>query len=131
MIWMSKRKKMELNITNNINGNIDKKFKALEERNRITEEKIENQERRINQLERGIRKKNVVFFGVEEVEKSYGELERIVLDIINNKMNISCNTNEIECVIRIGKKKRKDKTACYHPDYSGPKNKSTPEQNTS
>ncbi|XP_059056846.1 uncharacterized protein LOC131850580 [Achroia grisella] len=66
--------------------------------------KNENQETRIDQLERDIRLRNLVFFGIEEKERSYTELEDTILNVINDDMNIICTRDEVQYVRRIGKR---------------------------
>lgn len=95
---------IEENITKNINTNINEKFQNLESKNEQLEKKIVDQERRIDAVEKEIRKKNLVFFGIQENEKSYWELEKTMLTVINEKMNVGCLTQEISSVWRIGKK---------------------------
>lgn len=96
-------KDMENNIKESINNNIDSKFKYIEEKTKNLELKIEQQQKTIDILDKQIRRKNVIFFGVEEKEKGYENLLSIVLDILNRNMKISCKKWEIENVIRMGK----------------------------
>lgn len=100
-------KEMEQNIKISINKNIDDKFTRMEAKTYELEGKIEQQQKSINFLERQIRKKNVVFFGVEEKERRYEELVSLILEIINHNMEIVCKKWEIESVMRIGKKSGK------------------------
>ncbi|CAG5019605.1 unnamed protein product [Parnassius apollo] len=58
-------------------------------------------------LDKQLRRKNVIFFGIEEKEKGYENLLSIVLDIINNTMKIPCHKLEIEHVNRKEKKSEK------------------------
>ncbi|KAJ8726615.1 hypothetical protein PYW07_001313 [Mythimna separata] len=97
-------KEMEQNIKDSINRNIDDKFNRIEAKTKELECKIEQQQKTIEYLDKQLRKRNLVFFGVEEKEKSYEDLCFIILDIINNKMEINCTQWEIETVIRVGKK---------------------------
>ena len=53
-------------------------------------------------MEKFKRRKNLLFFGVAENEKSYHDLEKTVLDIINNVIKIKCERNCIEYVRRLG-----------------------------
>lgn len=96
-------KDMEKNIKEAINKNIDEKFSRIETKTNQLEIKIEQQQRSIDFLDRQIRKKNLVFFGVEETERNYEDLLNLILDIINTKMEVLCERWEIETVIRIGK----------------------------
>lgn len=95
---------MKEDIKDTINNNINEKFKILETKNQILEQKLEKQNTTLCNLERQIRKKNLLFFGVEEREKNYQDLEKIILEIIKNLLNIKCEFNCIESVRRLGKK---------------------------
>lgn len=96
-------KDMEKNIKEAINKNIDEKFSRIETKTNQLEIKIEQQQRSIDFIDRQIKKKNLVFFGVEETERNYKGLLNLILDIINTKMEVLCERWEIETVIRIGK----------------------------
>lgn len=97
-------KKMEENIKYSINKNIDEKFKHIEERTNRIEQKVEQQQKAIDFFDRQLRKRNIIFFGVEEKERNYDELLKIILEIINEIMGIPCQKWEIETTIRMGKK---------------------------
>ncbi|CAG4983992.1 unnamed protein product [Parnassius apollo] len=97
---------MKEDIKNTINNNINEKFKSLENKNLQLEQKLETQKLSIDNFERFNRRKNLLFFGVEEPEISYQDLEKKVLDIINNILNIKCEKHYIESVRRLRKKKR-------------------------
>lgn len=96
-------KEMEQNIKESIKNHIDEKFNLIEAKTKQLETKIEQQQKTIEFLDRQRRRKNVIFFGIEEKEKGYESLLSIVLDIINNKMEINCQKWEIENVNRMGK----------------------------
>lgn len=91
-------------IKNTINNNINEKFKLLEIKNEFLEKKIQEQSTSINNLERHIRRKNLVIFGVEEGEKSYHELEEKIIRIINTNFKVQYDSNNFEAIRRIGKK---------------------------
>lgn len=95
---------MKEDIKNTINNNINDKFSSLEAKNELLEEKIYEQSRAINNFERYIRRKNLIIFGVEEQEKTYHELENMIINIINTNFNFQFDFNNIEAVRRIGKK---------------------------
>lgn len=97
------RNEMEERIKTTINKNIDEKFKKLDEKTFKMEKKIQEQEDRINQLERTVRRKNLIFFGLKETERSYDELVKIIIDLIVNKLKIPCEKLEIDTVRRLGR----------------------------
>lgn len=96
--------KIKDTIIQDINKNIDSKFENMEVNFNILERKIEEQQISIDRIEQHLKKKNILFFGIEETEKSYGELEGNILEIITKNMNIPCERRDIEFVTRIGKK---------------------------
>lgn len=100
-------REMEENIKNSINKNIDEKFQCIETRTIQLEQKIEQQQTTINFLDKKLRKRNLIFFGVDETERTYDELVNIILSLINTKMGVSCQKGEIETAGRLGKKAEK------------------------
>lgn len=98
---------MKEDIKNTINNNINEKFKSLENRNIQLEQKLEAQKLSIDNFVRFTRRKNLLFFGVDVRENNYQDLEKKVLDIINNILNIKCEKHYIESVRRLGKKSDK------------------------
>lgn len=97
-------KTMEQNIKDAINSKFQEKFNAIELKSNELEKRIDVQQNTIDNLEKLTRKKNVIFFGIEERERNYYELQNSILDIINNSMGIQCQKFEIESVRRLGKK---------------------------
>ncbi|CAG9131215.1 unnamed protein product [Plutella xylostella] len=95
---------MERNITTNINNNINNKFERMEIKYAELEKTVTKQEERLDMIEKQLRKKNLVFFGVEETEKNYEDLESNLVKIINDKMKVSCSLSEVESARRIGKR---------------------------
>lgn len=94
---------MEEKITTNINKNIDQKFECLQKELHNIKITNEEQEKRISLIEKQLREKNLIFFGVPEGEKSYAELEKKIVEIIKNEMTIDCSIDDIEKVQRVGK----------------------------
>lgn len=97
-------REMKEEITNTINNSINERFRNLEEKNFILEEKIKNQEQNLEYL---TKRKNLLFFGVPEKENYYSELENNILHLIISDMQISCGKSNIEAVRRLGKKDNK------------------------
>lgn len=94
---------MEKKITNNIIEHLDQKFLVILEKSAELEEKLNIQQQSIKSIDKYIRRKNVLFFGVEAGEHSYHDLEYKILDIINNKMKLNFDPTSLEYVGRIGK----------------------------
>ncbi|CAH2102740.1 unnamed protein product [Euphydryas editha] len=99
-------KEMETNITKNITKTINDNFKTIELKYDQLNKQLQTQENILDRIERHNRRKNLVFFGIEEGEKTYQELESKILYVISN-MNIHCERNEIESVKRLGRKSEK------------------------
>lgn len=98
---------MKEDIKNTINSSITEKFNSLDIKNELMQKQIEEQSKKISDLERHIRRKNLVMFGVEEGEKSYQNLEDTVINILNTHLKIHCGSSNIEAVRRLGKKGEK------------------------
>ncbi|GBP05856.1 hypothetical protein EVAR_5144_1 [Eumeta japonica] len=90
-------------VTRNINKLLDQKLKTLEKNQEKLDKKIENQEQRLNQLERQARQRNVVFFGIEENERSYSHLENNLIDFLEKYFSLNINCHDLEAARRIGK----------------------------
>ncbi|XP_045459251.1 probable E3 ubiquitin-protein ligase bre1 [Melitaea cinxia] len=69
-------KEMEANITKNITKAINDNFKTIELKYNQLNKQLQIQENILDRIERHNRKKNLVFFGIEEGEKTYQELEK-------------------------------------------------------
>lgn len=97
-------KDLETRIINNINEHIDEKFKNINNELENIKKKELGLETRITELEKYIRKNNLIFFAVDEGEKSYSELEKKVLSIITDDMRTPCSKIDIRMIRRLGKK---------------------------
>lgn len=100
-------KEMKESIPNSINKNIDEKFFMLEAKQQQLEKITEEQGKKIQRLESFSRRKNLLFFGVEETENSYFSLQNKILTIIQSNMEVECQKTDIEYVTRMGKKSGK------------------------
>lgn len=96
-------KETRKSITSDIKSYLDEKLVSFESRLTKLEKTTEQQGHKIEQLERAMRKRNVVFFGVEETERSYFDLQSKIVSLINDHMNIDCRKEEIQEVRRVGK----------------------------
>lgn len=97
-------KQVEENITHKINEKIEEKFCKVESDLNKVKITQENQEKRLDDFDRKLRQRNLIFFGISEEELSYSELEDLVLQLITLKMDIQIEKRDIEFVGRIGKK---------------------------
>lgn len=98
---------MKEEIKNTIINSLNEKFNNLELKNEYLEQKLGEQNTKIGNLERHLRRRNLVLFGVEERENSYHELEEPIIKIVNTYCKVSCDVNNIEAVRRLGKKSEK------------------------
>ncbi|XP_045770456.1 uncharacterized protein LOC123870983 [Maniola jurtina] len=95
---------VEERITKSINENIDTKFEDIQAQIEIIKKNNNEQNERILAIEKQMKCRNIIFFGVEEGEKSYKELENKIINIVKTEIKVDCNSNEIEITRRMGKK---------------------------
>lgn len=67
----------------------------------------EEQEKRLDFIEKEIRIRNLILFGIAEEEKTYPELETLIIGVIKGSLDVDLEKSEIEFVKRIGKKSNK------------------------
>lgn len=91
-------------VTQNINNILEEKFKRLEEKYDVLKEKMENQEKRLYFLEKQVRQRNIVIFGLEETETSYFNLEENIVRFIDKYLSVKLDRRDIQESRRIGKK---------------------------
>lgn len=60
--------------------------------------------RKIKELERESKKRNIIIHGLDENEKGYSELKQKVVELINSKLKVECKEEELDFVKRLGKK---------------------------
>lgn len=98
---------MKEEITSKIIEHLDIKLLGIAQKNAELEEKFNAQQQSINYLDKYMRRRNILFFGVEAEERTYHDLEKKILNIINNKMNLNFNQSCLEYVGRMGRDKGK------------------------
>lgn len=94
-------------VTLNINKKIEEKFTILEEKHQTLKGKVEQQEKRIQYMEKQARQRNIIFFGIEEGETSYHNLENNILQFISEKLSLKFDCRDIQEIKRVGKKSDK------------------------
>lgn len=94
-------------VTLNITHKLDEKFSILEEKHQILKEKNEKQEKRIQFMEKQARQRNIIFFGIEEDETSYHNLENNILQFIREKLTLKLDCRDIQELKRVGRKNDK------------------------
>lgn len=84
--------------------------RELKEKLRQNEEKTEKQEERIKILERQLREKRIVIYGIEEMENETDEMRKESFKKIMNKIGIQTNViNDIKQINRIGNKENRSR----------------------
>lgn len=91
-------------VTRNINNNLDQKFAILEGKYETLKDKLENQEKRLYFIEKQSRQRNLVFFGIQETETNYINLENNVINFIKKHFSLELDKRDIQEARRIGKK---------------------------
>ena len=91
-------------ITLNLNKILEEKFATWEEKYQTLNARVENQEKRIQFMERQARQRNIVFFGIEENETSYVNLENNLIKFISDHLSIKLENRDLEAIKRVGKK---------------------------
>lgn len=94
-------------VTSNINIILEEKFSRLEQKYECLKSRVENQEQRLYYLERQARQRNLVFFGLEEHEKSYSNIENIIIDFVHKYFTLKIDSRDLQAIRRIGKKSDK------------------------
>nr|XP_034840379.1 uncharacterized protein LOC117996428 [Maniola hyperantus] len=86
------------------NKAVNEKFDKMESKTLELENRLDEQQLLIEKLENQLRRKNVLFFGVQETEKNYKELEQKILSIIKENMDLPYTCIDIDSIRRLGKK---------------------------
>lgn len=96
--------RLETRITSKINEHTDQRIGLIcEELEKMKTVGAEHN-KRILELEKQAKVRNIILFGVEEDEKSYEGLENKMINIFNNCLQVKCHKNEIEIIRRMGRK---------------------------
>lgn len=91
-------------VTLNISNKLEEKYTILEEKHHTLKEKVEQQEKRIQFMEKQARQRNIIFFGIEEGESSYHNLENNLLQFISEKLALKLNCRDLQDIKRVGTK---------------------------
>ncbi|XP_063385471.1 uncharacterized protein LOC134671541 [Cydia fagiglandana] len=92
-------------VTQNFNKILDEKLDLLEGKYDLLKETVDTQEKRLYILEKQFRERNLVFFGMDENEKSYLELENKIIQFIEEHLDLQLGSKDIQVVKRLGIKK--------------------------
>lgn len=94
-------------ITENVNQIMDEKLQTWDTKLQKLKENIDQQGKQLYYIEKEARQRNLVFFGLEEVEKSYSDLEKIMVNFINKHFTLKIDSKDLQAIRRIGKKSDK------------------------
>lgn len=75
----------------------------IQQDNQKLKETVTEQQRTIVHLQRLVNKRNLIVHGIDEVEPE-DNLEHRILDMINTKVQVKCDKEDIEEIFRIGKR---------------------------
>lgn len=89
-------------VTQNIQKILEEKISKIQDQHDILKEKVDNQEKRIYFLEKQARKRNLVFFGIEDNESSYDNLQNNIVSFIKHYFGTILELRDIQEVRRIG-----------------------------
>lgn len=89
-------------VTKNVMEALDEKMKSIMEDNNIMKTKISELEKEVKFLKDEKRKNNLVFFGIEEMRRTEGELVDCIKDVIIES-GTHFDSTEISKIYRIGK----------------------------
>ncbi|CAH2098211.1 unnamed protein product [Euphydryas editha] len=95
---------MEKNITTKITEHFDTKFQEMNNDLGKLRNKLQEQEKRLYVLEKNSVKRNLVFFGIDEKEKHYIQLQKQIFEIITNIVKVEIQETELQSIRRMGKK---------------------------
>lgn len=99
--------KLQINIKEDIKNLKEDMVKQYEETAYDLQQiktKQEKNDKKIQNLEKEVRRRNIVIYGIEEEENNYFELEKLILNLFTNKLRTTCTQEEIDFVKRLGKK---------------------------
>ncbi|CAB3227931.1 unnamed protein product [Arctia plantaginis] len=96
-------------ITKNIMSRLEEKLKPITEENRLLKTKLENMQEEMDHLKWEKRSKNIVIFGLKEVENSTSELLMKVKEVFQHDARIVIEEYDVNNLYRIGKANRNDK----------------------
>lgn len=103
-------------VTKNVMDALEQDMKIITEENNAMKNKMPLLEQKVNNMEMEKRKNNLIFFGIEDMKRSQGQLVDHIKEIITD-MEISLDSHEILKVYRIGewiKNKKRHVCTFFH-----------------
>lgn len=95
--------KLYCEIKNDIEDSRSKTVSEIKEYIDCIDNKVKTIETKISHLDREVRKRNVVIFGISEEFSDYWELEKFVCNFLLEKLTVDIDVKDIDFVRRIGK----------------------------
>lgn len=83
---------------------LDNKLVIMENEIIQLQSRVKELEQNNTRQERELKKRNLIIYGLPETDKNYLELEKAILNLINNQIKIECKTDDIDFIRRMGKK---------------------------
>ncbi|XP_073977403.1 uncharacterized protein [Rhodnius prolixus] len=102
-------KKLRLELKNDLEDSRLKTVEEIKEHFNVIDSRVKVVETKVKQLDREIRKRNVVLFGVSQEYSTYWELEGFVFDFLKEKLEPSLAISDLDFVRRIEKIGNKDR----------------------
>ncbi|XP_008553457.1 uncharacterized protein LOC103575444 [Microplitis demolitor] len=90
-------------IIHNINGNVNIKFDEYKNSLDTVRRKLDKQTKRLDRIEKELKLRYLVIYGVAENERNSRQLEKTIVNIINKEVKVNLDPSEIDSVRRIGK----------------------------
>lgn len=94
-------------VTQNVNKILEEKFFVWEKKYETLKEKVDKQEKRLYHIDKQARKRNIIFFGIEEEGSAYEDMENYIIEWIEKYFSIKLERRDIQELRRIGKKGEK------------------------
>ncbi|XP_057327720.1 uncharacterized protein LOC130669062 [Microplitis mediator] len=94
-------------IINNINGNVNVKFDEYKNSLDTVRRKLDKQTKRLDRIEKELKLRYLVIYGVAENERNSRQLEKTIVNIINKEVKVNLDPSEIDSVRRIGRDMKK------------------------
>lgn len=83
---------------------IDSKLNDIVQNNLELKSNLAQCEQKLLYFDREMRKRNLLFFGIEEKENNYLQLESTIINLIKNEMRVDFTMRDIDSIRRIGRK---------------------------
>lgn len=97
-------RKLRMELKEDMADNRSKTISEIKEFICTIDNKIKIVESKVNYLDREVRKRNIMIFGIEEEFESYWALEKFACDFFCEKLDLNIALTDLDFVKRLGKK---------------------------